>query len=309
MPVFKILHITKYDYEKLVSESVNEIRIYPFQSSEQEVLHHELHITGSPQIHTYFDYWQNKTGVFNLIAPHKELLIESHLIIRATASAELTVNFEAGFERLEEVLVNDIKMVELSTPDSVLLQDRIQEMVKEIYVEGKGIAATVGDCCTYIFENFNYIKGITDIETTVDEVLEKKAGVCQDFAHVMLQVLRTLKIPTRYVSGYICPNKDGMRGEGATHAWVEAWIPPKGWAGIDPTNNVWVTNKHIKLALGRNFKDCTPVKGAFKGAAHQKLSVYVSVSYEDGHMFHATNDVVTNLSHQYESEPGLDMQQ
>ena len=82
-----------------------------------------------------------------------------------------------------------------------------------------------------------------------------------------------------------------MRGEGATHAWVEAWIPGYGWAGIDPTNNVWVTNNHVKLAVGRNFSDCSPVKGSFKGPAIQKLHVFVSIGYEDGKIFEDKNDV------------------
>ena len=82
-----------------------------------------------------------------------------------------------------------------------------------------------------------------------------------------------------------------MRGEGATHAWVEVWIPAHGWAGIDPTNNIWVTNNHVKLAVGRNFYDCSPVKGTFKGPAVQKLYVYVSIGYEDGHMFEDKNNV------------------
>ena len=107
----------------------------------------------------------------------------------------------------------------------------------------------------------------------------------------MLQILRSMKIPCRYVSGYICPNKSGLRGEGATHAWVEAWIPRFGWAGIDPTNNVWVTNTHVKLAVGRHFADCSPVKGAFKGPANQHLSVFVSVDYEDGQIFEELNNV------------------
>jgi transglutaminase-like putative cysteine protease len=107
----------------------------------------------------------------------------------------------------------------------------------------------------------------------------------------MLQMLRTINIPGRYVSGYICPNKNGMRGEGATHAWVEAWIPGYGWAGIDPTNNIWVTNNHVKLAVGRNFNDCTPIKGTFKGPARQKLLVYVSIGYEDGKTFEDKNNV------------------
>ncbi len=113
-------------------------------------------------------------------------------------------------------------------------------------------------------------------------------------------MLRSLGIPSRYVSGYICPNKNGMRGEGATHAWVEAWVPGIGWIGNDPTNNAWVTNHHVKLAVGRNFNDCSPIKGTFKGPARQSLSVYVSVGYEDGHTFEEVNKV------KLESMPGSD---
>ena len=121
--------------------------------------------------------------------------------------------------------------------------------------------------------------------------MQHKKGVCQDFALVLLQLLRTAGIPCRYVSGYVCPNKSGLRGEGATHAWVEIYTPTQGWLGIDPTNNIWTMDNHIKLSLGRNFTDCTPVKGTFKGLAKQKLSVSVSVEYEDGRQFEEVNEV------------------
>ena len=147
------------------------------------------------------------------------------------------------------------------------------------------------DASEYIFNNYKYVKGITTIETTVDEIIELKSGVCQDFAHLLLQILRTQKIPARYVSGYICPNKNGMRGEGATHAWVDAYIPNLGWIGIDPTNNCFANENHIQLAVGRHFTDCTPIKGTFKGPANQELSVYVSVGYEDGSVFEDENMV------------------
>lgn len=309
MPIFKIQHITRYEYDTQVKESVNEIKIFPYHGDEQEVLQHEVLITGNPYVNIYSDYWHNKTGIFNLLAPHEELTIDSRLVIRATASEDFTVNFITGFDKLDEELNNNLQLIELASADKIAAQDAIVEIIKTIHSKENSVAKTVGDCCTYIYQHFNYIKGITDIETTVDEVMERKAGVCQDFAHVMLQILRSVGIPTRYVSGYICPNKNGMRGEGATHAWVEAWIPGNGWAGIDPTNNVWVTNKHIKLAVGRDFKDCTPVKGTFKGASNQKLSVYVSIGYEDGHLFHDQNDVKTQTSHKYGKQAEVAAQQ
>ena len=107
----------------------------------------------------------------------------------------------------------------------------------------------------------------------------------------MLQYLRTAGIPSRYVSGYICPNTAGYRGEGATHAWVEFYTPTQGWLGIDPTNNIWTMENHVKLSVGRDFNDCTPVKGTFKGIAKQTLSVSVSIGYEDGRQFEEVTDV------------------
>jgi transglutaminase-like putative cysteine protease len=291
MPVFKIYHITKYQYDALVSESINEIRVLPYQSPEQEVLQHHLTITGHPHMHTFTDYWGNTAGTFNLLPPHTELIIESKLLVRTTRPADVQMNYDSGFGALREEIDAQLHMLELASPDFIASQHAISEIVHSVYNPGKSIATIVQESCDYIFNNFQYIKGITTTETTIDEILEHKSGVCQDFAHVLLQILRNMNIPSRYVSGYICPNKNGMRGEGATHAWVEAWIPEYGWAGIDPTNNVWVTNKHVKLAVGRNFNDCSPVKGTFKGKAEQQLSVYVSVGYEDG----VTYEELTNV--------------
>ena len=291
MPVFKIYHTTTYEYDRLVKESVNEIKIYPYQCNEQEVLQHDIVITGNPEIQTFYDYWGNKTGVFNLLPSHRELSIGSKLLVRTTAPSQSQINFNSGFNELKKEVSSDLKMVELTTSEKIRSQQDINAIVQNISVDHASVAATVQNCCNYIFSEFKYIKGITNVETTIDEILEHRSGVCQDFVHLMLQILRTMQIPGRYVSGYICPNKNGMRGEGATHAWVEAWIPGHGWAGVDPTNNVWVTNNHVKLAVGRNFSDCSPVKGTFKGPAVQKLYVYVSIGYEDGHIFEDKNNV------------------
>ncbi|HZF63375.1 MAG TPA: transglutaminase family protein [Chitinophagaceae bacterium] len=291
MPIFKIYHRTTYEYDRLVKESVNEIKIFPFQYDDQEVLQHELNITSSPEVQVFKDYWGNRTGIFNLSPPHKELNIESRLVVRTLPSSQLKINFHSGFHELANDVENQLHMIELTTPEQIKNQPEIEKIFTTFYMPEKSVAAVVENCCEYIYKYFKYIKGITNVETTVDEILDHRSGVCQDFVHLMLQILRSISIPCKYVSGYICPNKNGMRGEGATHAWVEVWIPGYGWAGIDPTNNVWVTNNHVKLAVGRHFKDCSPVKGTFKGPAVQKLSVYVSVGYEDGHTFEDNNNV------------------
>lgn len=290
MSVFNIHHITKYEYDRPVKESVNEIKIYPYACREQETLYHQINITHHPDILLVTDYWGNQTGMFNLMASHKELMIESKLIVR-TLGSQLLLNREVGLDALKNETVSNLSLLELARVKETDLRDKIAEVAGEFYTPVMPVAEIIEKCSGYIFNHFKYIKGITTIETTIREILEHRSGVCQDFAHVMLEILRSLGIPSRYVSGYICPNKSGLRGEGATHAWVEAWIPGTGWTGIDPTNNAWVTNHHVKLAVGRNFNDCSPAKGTFKGPARQSLSVYVLVSYEDGHTFEEMNKV------------------
>jgi transglutaminase-like putative cysteine protease len=291
MPIFKIHHITKYEYDRPVKESMNSIMIYPYQSPEQETLQHDLRVTDKPDIFTFTDYWGNKTGTFNVLRPHREMVIESKLLIRTLSPQQKQTGLASYQKDIEAALGNDLRLRELAKISDVKALQQMENYAARLSHPGKMISAIIADTCQFIFEEFTYIKGITNIETTVDEILEKKAGVCQDFAHVMLELVRLMGIPARYVSGYICPNKNGMRGEGATHAWVEAYIPGYGWAGIDPTNNVWVSNHHVKLAVGRNFNDCTPVKGTFKGPARQSLSVYVSVGYEDGVTFEELTNV------------------
>jgi transglutaminase-like putative cysteine protease len=295
MPVFKIQHVTKYSYNRPVKESVNQIRIYPVASAQQEILQHEVSVTDSPEMFFFLDYWGNRCADFSLPDAHKELVIDSRLLVRTT-NAEVPPPLNTFIKDLQPIIQSDFQLLELSKPREIKSTAAIAEILSTIYKEEKTVMELVHECSAYIFQHFKYIKGITSIETTVDEILEHRSGVCQDFAHVLLKLLRTLGIPSRYVSGYICPNKNGMRGEGATHAWVEAFIPGYGWAGVDPTNNVWVTNHHVKLAVGRNFNDCSPMKGTFKGISRQTLSVYVSVGYEDGHVFEEINDVQMEVS-------------
>ena len=145
--------------------------------------------------------------------------------------------------------------------------------------------------CQYVYDNFEYIKGVTTVETTLDEIWKLRAGVCQDFAHLLMEMLRLVNIPARYVSGYICTTKrSDMRGEGATHAWAEAYIPDYGWLGIDPTNNCVANETHVRLAVGRNFSDCSPVKGVYKGSYSHKLEVAVSVD-DDNSLNHSDSQI------------------
>lgn len=289
MAVFNIIHITKYQYNLPIKESINEIRLFPHNFENQDVLQYQLSITQNPNVAYTNDYHGNRVGNFNTLEAHTEMTIESRMLVRVNHSLKIP---EIDHTKVSDLnLYNDIYLLRLCYPETITKQDEIDAILKEIDCSNKSIIEIAYECSQYIYTHFAYTKGITNIETTVDEILGHRKGVCQDFANVLLQLLRTAGIPSRYVSGYICPNESGLRGEGATHAWVEIYTPKQGWLGIDPTNNIWTMDNHVKLAVGHHFIDCTPVKGTFKGVSKQTLSVCVSIGYEDGRHFEEINDV------------------
>lgn len=283
MPRFKIHHVTRYRYEVPVVDSANQIMLFPIEDEYQDVLKHDLLITGEPNVEEYLDYYGNKTGSFMYTPSHKELIIDAKMEV-ITRERPLPVEHtdkEAQWKELTS-LAFVIPYIDF------LKQERFEALpeVQAISNTAESRSFTVIEAAkmlnNYVYKNFQYIKGVTTVETTLDEIWQLKAGVCQDFAHILLAMMRMIDIPARYVSGYVCPNKNGMRGEGATHAWVEAYIPFYGWLGFDPTNNVIANQLHVRLAVGRSFMDCSPVKGTYKGTANHKLEVGVSVAYEDG---------------------------
>ncbi|HSK11660.1 MAG TPA: transglutaminase family protein [Phnomibacter sp.] len=291
MPTFRIQHITKYSYDRPVKESITHMRLFPIEDKDQRVIQSEMHITGDPHVDTYTDHYGNVVGDFSYLPPHTEMKIESRFVVHTNDNWVAPSARAITLSEMNGSFDNDLIMIWLMEPERIEKQDLINELLHETDISDRSLVEIAEACCAYIYSNFQYQKGITTVETTIDEILEHRSGVCQDFAHVLLQMLRTLGIPARYVSGYICPNKSGMRGEGATHAWIEYYLPGHGWVGLDPTNNVFAGPFHVRLATGRHFGDCSPVKGTFKGLAHQNLSVFVSVGYEDGHVFEHLHDV------------------
>jgi transglutaminase-like putative cysteine protease len=291
MATFKIVHVTKYLYNWPIKESINEIRLFPHNFDNQEVLQHQLLITTNPNVEISKDFYGNSVGNFNILKPHKEMTIESQMLVKVNHSLKIPEIDNTTVQDLDIDKSKNSSLLRLCAPDVITNQKKIDSYLKKINAVAIPVIAIAQKCSEYIFKNFTYTKGITNIESTVDEILVHKKGVCQDFAHVLLQFLRTAGIPSRYVSGYICPNTTGFRGEGATHAWVEFYTPTQGWLGIDPTNNIWTMENHVKLSVGRDFNECTPVKGTFKGIAKQTLSVSVSIGYEDGRQFEEVNDV------------------
>jgi transglutaminase-like putative cysteine protease len=293
MPVFKITHTTEYRYNFPVKEAINEIRLFPPTNNNQEVVNYGLIITDYAEVTTRFDVFGNKIGYFNQLNPFLSMTIEAQMTVRVNDSNKIPDLESTSLKDLKEIKSNNIELLRYAMPQAITLQKDIAKILSKIDTDDKSIIEITQACCHYVYENFVYTKGITTIDTTIDELLVLKKGVCQDFANLLLQILRTAGIPSRYVSGYVCSYSAELRGEGATHAWVEIYSPIQGWLGIDPTNNIWVTHNHIKLAVGIGFSDCSPVKGTFKGIAKQSLAVTVTVQHEDGSKYKANNEVIS----------------
>lgn len=281
MPEFKIKHTTKYSYQGQVRDSANQIILYPVNDEYQEILKHELKISGDPLVDVYRDYYGNEVGNFTISTPHSELSIISKVIVttRPKPLPQDDIFASLQWQELKDVQ-NKIPYIDYLKHEHFVGLDEVKEVVGRESKAGFTPYQVSVALCRYVYENFSYLPGITTVETTLDTIWELKAGVCQDFAHILLAMLRFINIPARYVSGYICPSKNGMRGQGATHAWVEAFLPGYGWLGLDPTNNCVANETHVRLAVGRNFSDCSPVKGVYKGLPDHKLEVSVIVSYE-----------------------------
>ena len=278
MSSYKINHITRYTYSSTVIDCTNQIMLYPIIDSLLEVRNHEIKISHNPAVESFTDYFGNHIGVFSIIKPHTSLLIHSmaDVITKPIAFPADDMNAVDQWQIIKNLRYHTA-YIDFLDPEVFVSSEEVRNVLNEIVDKEKTPLQNAISLSEYVYNNFTYQKGITSVETKTEEVWQLKAGVCQDFAHILLIFLRMFEIPSRYVSGYICPKDKEMRGEGATHAWVEAYIPNYGWIGLDPTNNCIVNDQHVRLATGRNFEDCTPVKGTYKGSGEHTLEVSVEI--------------------------------
>jgi len=274
---FFLYHTTIYSYTNPVIESTNKILLYPYNDLYQQLVNHRLNISGNPNISSYIDDFNNRIGFFTYTPPHSSLVInsEAEIISKSRPIFEEKMESYDQWKYLDEIS-NTIDYLPFLNVEKNNTLNEFNMIVSDLKKTTKTPYSFAKNVCSYINENFIYQKGITNVFSTIDDVWEIKTGVCQDFATIMIQLCRNAKIPTRYVSGYVFAD-EGLRGAGATHAWVEIFIPGHGWLGLDPTNNCIADKFHIRLAVGRNYDDCAPVKGVFRGNEKQFMDVKVQL--------------------------------
>jgi transglutaminase-like putative cysteine protease len=272
-----ISHLTRYLYDGPVRDSFNEARLQPVTDDLQQCREFRFRIAPESPVRDYPDFYANCVHYFDVHAPHESLEVEAISLVVTQPENRGPVP-AAGPESLKDPPVKDHHFDFLHSSEFVTLGadvwreavDALPDGLRDVWTG----AVAIGE---HIHRNYKYTPLSTNVNTRAAEVIRKKQGVCQDFAHLMLGLCRTHGIPARYVSGYFL-NQHKLPGEiEASHAWVEVFIPGYGWKGYDPTHRRETDTRYVKLAVGRDYADIRPVGGTFRGKGTREMVVEVAV--------------------------------
>ncbi len=275
---YSVRHITRLRYEPAVRESVMEVRMQPRTDARQRCLSFSLDLSPRANVIMYRDFFGNAVHHFDIPGQHEVIEVGAQAVVEVlpplAASAAEAGNWKELDARVALLLPSQYArptelLEKLSAALDLKRRGNPLELVQKLNAE--------------LYEFFEYAPNTTKVDSPIDEALESRQGVCQDFAHIMIALVRQLKIPCRYVSGYLF-HEDSAKDRspaGATHAWVEAYLGELGWVAFDPTNNLPGCERHIRVAIGRDYADVPPTRGVHKGEAGSELSVMVSVSPVD----------------------------
>jgi len=278
---FTIVHTTSYAYPEPVSESYTVVHLQPHSDADQFCRRYELEVRPKAHVLSYVDRFGNVVQHFAILPIHDRLTV--------TARSDVTTRLAtaATWEPLEatRALLDADSQLEglwdyLRESAYVEFTPKLAEFLHELPAPGDALGAWCEGVTAHIHRAFVYDKTATSVRTTVDEALVARAGVCQDFAHVMIAALRSAGIPARYASGYIFRGNavhSPILGADASHAWCEAYLAPYGWVGFDPTNDLVVDGRFVKVAIGRDYKDVSPVRGVYRGSAQADMAVNVAL--------------------------------
>jgi transglutaminase-like putative cysteine protease len=284
---YHLVHATEFRYDGPVSESYNEVRLRPIHDETQSCLSFRLVTNPASRGTSYRDSFGNWVHQFNILPEHHFLKIEAESVVLAHEAPLLS----AGGMKLSEVADRHDELEEnfldflVPTPYVPHLPQLDELITAASQRSDGGVSGFVREASTLIHDRFKYVKGATHVNSSIQDSLAAGAGVCQDFAHLLLGVVRKLGLPARYVSGYLVPESAAapdaklqeVIGGSASHAWAEVYLPDSGWIGFDPTLGQPLGLQHVRIAYGRDYGDVAPVRGVYKGHAGQRLSVDVSV--------------------------------
>jgi len=292
VPNYRIIHKTIYTYEDLVSHCLNLAHMYPLNNAHQECYRTFIDVKPRPSVSSFRkDYFGNNLFFFAIEDSHKELEITVESSVKTNVPIyslfSRSCPWEDVWERLESSKSRaDIEAIEYTLPSSyVSYNSNFADYAMQSFLPGKSVLESVYDFTLRIFKEFKFDPKATTIVTPLEQVFAQKKGVCQDFTHFAISALRSIKIPARYVSGYIETHppagQEKLKGSDATHAWVSVYCPDQGWVDFDPTNGKFITDEYIMTSVGRDYSDISPLKGILYGGGKHKLKVEVDVLRED----------------------------
>ena len=275
---FEIRHVTGYRYARDVTASYNEVRLSPARAGRQLVLDHRIEVQPTARLARFSDYWGSVVHSFDLHRAHRELTVVAMSHVETAAGADAGADPTLSWADLTTDDVQDQWCEFLMATDYTESSDSLAALSAEVRAAPRPTAA-VGATVELVRDLLAYQRGATHVGTTATEALSARAGVCQDFAHVALAVLRGAGVPARYASGYLVPRADleiGETVEGESHAWIEAWVGD--WLAVDPTNGLPIGADHVLVARGRDYGDVPPLRGLYHGGRAEALEVQVTIT-------------------------------
>ncbi|UOQ45251.1 transglutaminase family protein [Halobacillus salinarum] len=280
---YQIEHTNTFYYENFVDQSMNHIRLKPRTDECQRLLEYWTEIIPSSMTKEHIDLWGNHVETFFIPEKHEHLTVKtiSTVSIQKSPFIRMIHSTDEMNSIFHSELFHKHYLAYLNeTPYTFLYKEQVDEIAAAVGDASDPIQFSL-DLMAYINQSLVYDTLATHVNTKAYEAWPIKAGVCQDYTHIMLGVLRAVGIPARYVSGYLYVGENSaLIGDAATHAWVEVMIPGIGWVGLDPTNNVEALEQHIRIGTGRDYADVSPLQGVYRGGG-QNLDVKVSVMLLD----------------------------
>ena len=277
---YQIIHTNTFEYETAVDQSMNTIRLKPRTDECQRLLSYRTEITPASLTKEHVDLWGNYVEDFFIPESHRHLEVKTTSIVSVQRSPfmhyihynpEMMLIFHSNL--FQQHYLSFLK----ETAYTYMQPYQLKEVESELGPMEDPVRFSM-QVMDYLYRTFAYDGKSTHVDTLAQESFAIKKGVCQDLAHVMIGILRANRIPARYVSGYLYVGEDSaLKGDAASHAWVEVMVPGIGWVGLDPTNNVEALANHIRVGTGRDYADVSPLQGIYRGG-RSSLEVKVSVT-------------------------------
>jgi transglutaminase-like putative cysteine protease len=286
--IFDISHKTHFNYSHLVAQSQHLIHLSPCRVARQIIRNHSLIVEPAPALrYDGMDAFGNPVLILDIELPHKELVLHARTSVetlpRPVFDAAATLAWDRlddSFKLLDQGMPLDIIQYRCASRLTTATRE-ISAFAKTFFTPGRPVLEAAIDLCHWIFTDFKFDASATDVSTPIEQVFLQKRGVCQDFAHLALTCLRAMRVPARYVSGYILtrppPGQQRLQGADASHAWISVWSPEHGWIDIDPTNGIIAADEHITIAYGRDYDDVSPISGVLLGGGEHTVTVSVDV--------------------------------